>query len=385
MSEYVNPFGTFHLKRIPDQDKNLQAWNSADTYLLNHLNEQMTAEQLTQASILIINDDFGALTVSLAQYGCDTQSDSFVSHQAIKTNVQANCPQFMQQVQFIKSTEALNRHYDLVLFKVPKISAFLQQQMLSLAGHISDNSHVIGAVMAKNLQRSIINTLKSLFADAEASLAWKKARLILLKAPLQDGLKNSKKNCQQYTLEDGCRVFGLSNVFSRKQLDIGSRFFLQNFPEKLNPPPERIIDLGCGNGVLSLKAAQCYPHADIYAVDESYMAVESARMTLQDNLGDNPGFHFISTNILESFSSEQADLILCNPPFHQQHVVGDVIAWQMFVQSRKVLKSGGELWIVGNRHLAYHTKLKKLFGNQTLVATNNKFVILKAIKCGDNK
>ena len=380
MSGYVNPFGTFQLKRIPDQDKNLQAWNSADTYLLNHLNEQMTAEQLTQASILILNDDFGALTVSLAQYGCDTQSDSFVSHQAIKTNIQANCPQFLEQVQFIKSTEALNRHYDLVLFKVPKTSAFLQQQMVGLAGRINENSRIIGALMAKNLQRSIINTLKSLFADAEASLAWKKARLIILKAPLLAGLKNSNYNYLQYTLEDGSRLFGLSNVFSRKHLDIGSRFFLQNFPEKLSPAPQSIIDLGCGNGVLSLKAAQCYPQADIYAVDESYMAVESARMTLQNNLGDCSGFHFISTNILESFASEQADLILCNPPFHQQHVVGDGIAWQMFVQSRRVLKSGGELWIVGNRHLAYHSKLKKLFGNQTLVAANNKFVILSAVK-----
>ena len=380
MSGYVNPFGAFQLKRIPDQDKNLQAWNSADTYLLNHLSEQMTAEQLTQAGILILNDDFGALTVSLAQYGCDTLSDSLVSHQAIKTNIQANCPQFLQQVQFIKSTEALNRHYDLVLFKVPRTSAFLQQQMVSLAGHISDNSRIIGAVMAKNLQRSIMNVLKSLFADAEASLAWKKARLILLKAPLQAVLKDRDSNFLQYTLEDGSKIFGLSNVFSRKRLDIGSRFFLQNFPENLSPPPQSIIDLGCGNGVLSLKAAQCYPQADIYAVDESYMAVESARMTLQNNLGDCSGFHFISTNILESFASEQADLILCNPPFHQQHVVGDGIAWQMFVQSRRVLKSGGELWIVGNRHLAYHSKLKKLFGNQTLVAANNKFVILSAVK-----
>ncbi len=158
MLVYVNPFGSFHLKCIPDQDKNLQAWNTADTYLLNHLNEQMTAEQLTQASILILNDDFSALTVSLAQYGCDTQSDSFVSHQAIKTNIQANCSQFMQQVQFIKSTEALNRQYDLVLFKVPKTSAFLQQQMAGLAGHIDENSCIIGVVMAKNLQRSLISS-----------------------------------------------------------------------------------------------------------------------------------------------------------------------------------------------------------------------------------
>jgi 16S rRNA G1207 methylase RsmC len=45
-----------------------------------------------------------------------------------------------------------------------------------------------------------------------------------------------------------------------------------------------------------------------------------------------------------------------------------------------VLPQGGELWIVGNRHLDYHNKLKRLFANAQVVASNSKFVILKAIK-----
>jgi 23S rRNA (guanine1835-N2)-methyltransferase len=35
---------------------------------------------------------------------------------------------------------------------------------------------------------------------------------------------------------------------------------------------------------------------------------------------------------------------------------------------------------VGNRHLDYPNKLKRLFGNVTMVATNQKFNILSAIK-----
>ncbi len=33
-----------------------------------------------------------------------------------------------------------------------------------------------------------------------------------------------------------------------------------------------------------------------------------------------------------------------------------------------------------NRHLDYFHKLKKIFGNCATVATNNKFVVLKAVK-----
>ncbi|MDM6867274.1 methyltransferase, partial [Escherichia coli] len=70
----------------------------------------------------------------------------------------------------------------------------------------------------------------------------------------------------------------------------------------------------------------------------------------------------------------------CNPPFHQQHAITDHIAWQMFNDARRSLKYGGELYVVGNRHLDYFRKLKRAFGNCTTIATNNKFVILKATK-----
>jgi 16S rRNA G1207 methylase RsmC len=73
-------------------------------------------------------------------------------------------------------------------------------------------------------------------------------------------------------------------------------------------------------------------------------------------------------------------LILCNPPFHQQTATTDHIAWQMFKDSFRVLKKGGELRIIGNRQLAYHIKLKRIFGNEKLIASNDKFVTQSAIK-----
>ena len=48
----------------------------------------------------------------------------------------------------------------------------------------------------------------------------------------------------------------------------------------------------------------------------------------------------------------------------------------MFQESKKVIKPGGELWVIGDRNLAYHIKLKRLFGNCALAANNKKFVIL---------
>ena len=64
---------------------------------------------------------------------------------------------------------------------------------------------------------------------------------------------------------------------------------------------------------------------------------------------------------------ESLDLVLCNPPFHQQQVVGDFLAWRMFQQAREALVVGGALYIVGNRHLGYHAKLKRMYADLALM------------------
>lgn len=46
------------------------------------------------------------------------------------------------------------------------------------------------------------------------------------------------------------------------------------------------------------------------------------------------------------------------------------------VEAHAVLKQGVEFWIVGNHHLAYHAKLKTLFGGYKVVASNKKFAVM---------
>ena len=148
----------------------------------------------------------------------------------------------------------------------------------------------------------------------------------------------------------------------------------------IDPAYARIVDLGCGNGVVGMVAAAVNPDASILFCDESYMAVASARTNFELAYPTRPAAEFRVIDCLWGIDDISRDLVLVNPPFHQQHSVGDGIAWQMFKDARRVLKPGGELRIVGNRHLGYHAKMKKLFGNCETVDSDNKFVILKAIK-----
>ncbi len=177
-----------------------------------------------------------------------------------------------------------------------------------------------------------------------------------------------------------------ANVFARQQLDIGARFMLENLSKLTNMDNKTVIDLGCGNGVLGLHILNQNKKTKVVFTDESSMAVASAKQNVLANLAEKESqSEFLVNNCLDEFTKQskfsEIDIVLCNPPFHQQNAITDHIAWQMFKDAKSVLQNGGQLFVVGNRHLDYPNKLKRLFGNATTVATNQKFSILSAIKC----
>ncbi|MEI8208586.1 MAG: methyltransferase, partial [Methylococcales bacterium] len=231
--------------------------------------------------------------------------------------------------------------------------------------------------MIKTLPAAIWKLLERLVGMTTTSLARKKARLIFA-TPDPDLIVPVSPYPVYYQLE-GTRLLicNHANVFSRESLDIGTRFFLQHLPQHHGKVD--IVDLGCGNGLLGLMAAERNPEARVHFVDESFMAVASTRENFSRAFRQEREAVFTVGNGLDGFETASVDLILCNPPFHQQNTIGDQIATAMIKESRRVLKKRGELWIVGNRHLNYPINLKQLFGNCTTVAANNKFVILKAV------
>lgn len=114
-------------------------------------------------------------------------------------------------------------------------------------------------------------------------------------------------------------------------------------------------------------------------VDESYQAIASAKATMAAN-GSTTRTEFLVQDGLADTPPGSVDLILNNPPFHTHQTTTDETAWRMFTASKSALRSGGELWVVGNRHLQYHAKLRRLFGNCEVVAGDAKFVVLRAVK-----
>ncbi|WP_367154974.1 methyltransferase [Methylomonas sp. HYX-M1] len=374
MSIFYSPYGRFELRRLPYRKHDqLRAWDAADEYLL----EFLTGDKLNQdSSIVLLNDSFGALSLALHAYSPIAISDSYLSQQATLQNCRMNGID-VEAVNLLDSLSRPSKAIDYLLVKVPKNLALLEYQLHRLRPFLQSNSQVIVAGMVKNLPAGVWKLLEGLLGPTRTSLAVKKARLIFAD-PDPNLVPPINPYPLAYRLEHSDWVISNhANVFSRDSLDIGTRFLLQHLPD--NPEYRQLIDLGCGNGIVGMKLALLLPNATVTFVDESFMAVASARENFARAF---PARHaeFKVNDALSGFIGETADCIICNPPFHQQHAIGDQIAWQMFRQAHQVLRRGGELRVIGNRHLQYHHSLKKLFGNWEQVAANPKFVIVKAFK-----
>ncbi|MGB1108781.1 MAG: methyltransferase [Gammaproteobacteria bacterium] len=374
------PQGSFTLRRLPRRRKELlQAWDAADSLLLEHLVDQ----PMDAAKLLVLNDAFGALTVALNSAYPDVnitaQSDSFLSQQATMENLEANDGD-SDAIQLIDSLAPLDGPYDLVLIKLPKTLALLEHELIQLRPHIRPDTRIIAAGMVKAIPESAWKLMERIIGPTRPSRAVRKARMIFVQ-PHPERPAPTNPYPVAYPLEGtDITLINHANVFSRDSLDIGSRFMLEHLPETTGD--REVIDLGCGNGVLGLMAARSNPLATIRFVDESAMAVASARENFEAVFGESREASFIWGDGLATFADQSADLVLCNPPFHQQQAVGTQIAIRMFNQSRRVLRPGGELWVVGNRHLEYAKELRRIFAKVEQVAANRKFVVLKAREVG---
>ena len=367
--------GKFVLNRKPVDEK-LQAWEAADEYLLKHIEEQNLLEK--PLSLLIVNDAFGALTVALSSHHPTSISDSYLAQQAMMDNLTANEIDH-SSVKFNNGLSLPKKVFDLVLIKTPKSHALLEFQLRLLKPSIDVGTQVIAAGMSRSIHNKTLQLFENIIGPTHSSLAWKKSRLIFATPDLSLSVPPATST-DRFVVE-AKRAFNISshaNVFSRGRLDEGSQLLIEHIP--VDERYRDIADLGCGNGVLGIIAASLNKPDSIVFADESYMAVSSTKQNFGEAFGKTIKAHFKVTDCLQGVEDESIDLVLNNPPFHQSNVIGDAIAWQMFIDARRVLRKGAELYVVGNRHLGYHTKVKKVFGNCKMITSNQKFVVLMAIK-----
>lgn len=369
MNQIDSPFGRFNLLPLHHHPKSpQQAWSAADDLLLKEIAK---AEPLPER-VLIVNDLHGALGTCLHHWRPFSWNDSYSSKLALQQNLRRNQLSFSAD-HFLESTDSPDGQFDAVLIRIPKTLSLLEYQLTALRPLLTPQTRIIGAGMVKHLSKSMVQCFERCLGHTTTSLAVKKARLI--HTQFDPELKPVSPQPVRYDIPGtDLELLNYANVFSQQKLDMGTRFLLEHFPSVEGL--EHILDLGCGNGALACYAGRKNPAPMLSLLDDSWLALKSARESLELNGIKNP-CEFIASDGLDGFE-DQVDLILCNPPFHEGSRLDSNIALRMFKGSKRCLKENGKLVVVGNRHLNYHQTLKPHFKDVDLTASNPKFVILTA-------
>jgi 23S rRNA (guanine1835-N2)-methyltransferase len=374
----TTPWAAYALTRFPDDPRDqLRAWDAADTYLLRHLTESGTT---LSGSVVVVGDRWGALATALSEHRPTQITDSFLAQQATRANMARNGVE-ADAVRLLTTRDTPPDRIDVLLVRVPRSLALLEDQLHRLAPGVHEDTVVVGTGMVKEIHTSTLRLFERILGPTRTSLADKKARLIFC-TPYPGIARSSNPWPYSYQLPDdigtvsGRTVTNHAGVFCADRLDIGTRFLLQHLPRSRGA--ERVVDLGCGNGVVGTAIALANPEAEVLFVDESYPAVASAEATYRANA--QGGAEFRVGDGMADVEAGSVDLVVNNPPFHSHQATTDTTSWRMFAGAHRALRPGGELWVIGNRHLGYHLKLRRLFGNSELVASDAKFVVLRAVK-----
>lgn len=365
--------GRWQLRRYPVRTSDpLQAWDAADE-LLHQLIEQQHTSVDADHRALIINDSWGALLMPFAHCHVTAINDSFVSQQGQLANLTLN--QLPLNVRQLSPLETLPADADSVWMKLPKSQSLLEFQLASLSLHLQPGTPLFVAAKSKLFTPSIRELFANYCSDVDVSLIQRKCRTLTARiAPTERDHDDFSRHWELPEL--GLKLFHHVGVFARNQLDIGARLLLDHLPPA---GAAQVIDLGCGNGVLGLAYAKSSPESSITWVDESHLAVASCARNIELNLPTGANFRAVVDDCLSHVDSHSVDLVLCNPPFHQEHAITEHIARQMFRDAKRVLRKGGEMRLVANRHLPYYHPLKRLFKNVHQVASNAKFVVYSCL------
>ena len=156
-------------------------------------------------------------------------------------------------------------------------------------------------------------------------------------------------------------------LFSLEHIDRGTLAMLSHVQIA---PGMRIMDLGCGCGVVGIVAAKIAGEENVFMSDADPMAVETARRNAERN-----GVGGVQVCVSDGFQSVDAsgfDLILSNPPYQTDFSVAKGFIEKGFNR----LKIGGKLYMVTKRRAWYKNKMISVFGGVEIRETDGYYVFI---------
>ena len=159
----------------------------------------------------------------------------------------------------------------------------------------------------------------------------------------------------------------LESLFSYKQIDVGTRQMI----ECVNLQADgKVLDLGCGYGVVGIWAAHMIGSEK---VKKSDINVDALKMATENAKANNLGkIQIVHSNGFDNIHDVDFTLVMSNPPYHTDFSV----AKEFIEGSYKHLQRGGCLVMVTKRFDWYKNKMQSVFGGVRWIESNGYYVFM---------
>ncbi len=161
-------------------------------------------------------------------------------------------------------------------------------------------------------------------------------------------------------------------VFSWNRIDPGSAMLMNHLPDFSG----RGADLGSGLGVLAHGVLASPKVTSLTLIELDGRAMACAKRNVTDA---RVQFLQADARKLNAPDLKALDFIVMNPPFHDGGAEDKSLGQAFIKTAAGLLKKGGRLYCVANRHLPYESVLKDNFRRVTMVAEEAGFKIYEAM------
>ncbi|WP_444931550.1 class I SAM-dependent methyltransferase [Microbulbifer sp. SSSA002] len=168
-------------------------------------------------------------------------------------------------------------------------------------------------------------------------------------------------------------LYSKPGLFGWNKVDKGSALLAQQFTTELPADGSRIVDLGCGYGYLSLQLA-ALGNYHFTATDNNAAALLACRKNFTER---NIEGIVVPSDAGSELEGGIADLLLCNPPFHQGFQVEGDLTDRFLQQSARILKDSGTAIFVVNEFIPLAKKGPRYFSQVTLITKERGFCVYR--------
>ncbi|WP_444925325.1 class I SAM-dependent methyltransferase [Microbulbifer sp. TRSA002] len=168
-------------------------------------------------------------------------------------------------------------------------------------------------------------------------------------------------------------LYSKPGLFGWNKIDKGSALLAQQLTTELPQDGSRIVDLGCGYGYLSMQLAALGKY-HFTATDNNAAALLACRKNFTEQGVEGI---VVPSDAGSELESEIADLVLCNPPFHQGFQVEGDLTDRFLQQSARILRDSGAAIFVVNEFIPLAKKGPRYFSQVDLITKEQGFCVYR--------